>query len=212
LVNIRKYREKDRQAVRDISVKTSFLGNPIEFFVNDQELIADVLTRYYTDYEPESCFVALSEGKVIGYLTGSINVKIKDKIFRYRIIPALIKRALTSKIFIKRNTLKFIFFYFISFLKSEFRTPDFSKEYPATLHVNLDEGCRGMGIGGRLILKYLDYLKELGVRGIHFRTMSKKAKEFFRKLEFNILYEGKVSYMRYYMHKDIPYYIFGKKL
>ena len=51
---IRKYREKDRKAIRDISVKTSFLGNPIEFFVNDKELIADVLTRFYTDYEPES--------------------------------------------------------------------------------------------------------------------------------------------------------------
>jgi len=212
LVNIRKYREKDRQAVRDISVKTSFLGYPSEMFINDRELIADVLTRYYTDYEPESCFVAVSEGKVIGYLTGSNNVKIKDKIFRCRIIPALIKRVLTSKVFIKKNTLKFIFFYFISFLKGEFRTPDFSKEYPATLHVNLDEGCRGMGIGSRLILKYLDYLKELGIRGIHFRTMSQNAKTFFRKMGFDILYKGKISYMRYYMRKDIPYYIFGRKL
>ena len=93
MVNIRKYREKDRQAVRDISVKTSFLGNPIEFFINDKELIADVLTRYYTDYEPKSCFVAVAEGKVIGYLTGSNNVKIKDKIFRYRMIPALIRES-----------------------------------------------------------------------------------------------------------------------
>ncbi len=212
MLKIRKYRGKDRRAIRDISVRTSFLGNPTEFFINDRELIADFLTRYYTDYEPESCFVAESSGKVIGYLTGSINVSLMGNIFRCKIMPAVIKRALSRKAFMNRNTLKFIFFYLISFLKGEFRTPDFSEEYPATLHVNLAEDYRGIGIGSRLILKYLDYLKEFNVSGLHFRTISKEAKNFFQKLGFNILYEGEFSYMRYHLGKDISYYIFGKKL
>jgi GNAT superfamily N-acetyltransferase len=209
---IRKYREKDRKAIRDISVKTSFLGNPIEFFINDYELIADVLTLYYTDYEPESCFVAESSGEVIGYLTGAANVRLKNNIFRYRVMPAIIKRALSGKVFMNRNTLKYIFSTFISFLKGEFSTPDFSEEYPATLHVNVGKDYRGIGIGRRLILEYLDCLEEFGVSGLHFRTKSKRAKIFFHKLGFNILYKGTFSYMRYYMGKDIPYYIFGKKL
>lgn len=210
--NIRKYREQDRRAIRDISVKTSFLGNPIEFFINDKELIADVLTLYYTDYEPRSCFVAESSGKVIGYLTGSTNVRLMGNVFRYKIMPAVIKRALARKVFINRNTLKYIFFTLISFLKGDFRTPDFSIEYAATLHVNVAEDYRGIGVGRELILEYLDYLKESGIKGVHFRVKSKKAKSFFQKLGFNILYKGKFSYMRYCLGKDISYYIFGKKL
>jgi GNAT superfamily N-acetyltransferase len=209
---IRKYREKDRKAIRDISVKTSFLGNPIEFFVNDKELIADVLTRFYTDYEPESCFVAILEGEVIGYITGATNVRRMRSIFRYRIMPAVMKRGLGKKVFMNRNTLKYFFPTFISFLKGEFSTPDFSVEYPATLHVNVVEDYRGIGIGRRLIREYLDYLEQFGISGVHFRTKSEKAKVFFQKLGFNILYKGKFSYMRYYMGQDMPYYIFGKKL
>lgn len=211
MVNIRKYRVEDRAAIRDISVKTSFLGNPIEFFVDDKELIADVLTRYYTDYEPESCFVAESSGKIVGYITGSKNVRLKNSIFRYNVLPIVVKRVLTGKVFLKKNTLKYIFFTFISFLKGEFRTPDFTGEYQATLHVNLDEDYRGVGIGGKLILEYLNHLKKFGIAGVHFRTKSKKAKDFFLKLGFEILYKGKFSNLRYYTGNDIPYYIFGKK-
>ena len=212
MVNIRKYRGEDRKAIRDISVKTSFLGNPIEFFIDDRELIADVLTRYYTDYEPESCFGAISKGEVIGYLTGATDVKSKNSVFRYRVLPIVIKRVLTGKVFLKKNTLKYIFFTFISFLKGEFRTPDFTSEYPATLHVNLAEDYRGIGIGGELILEYLDYLGKFGIRGVHFRTKSKRAKSFFLKMGFDILYKGKFSNLRYYTGQAIPYYIFGKKL
>lgn len=212
LVRIRSYRKKDRKSIRDIAVKTSFLGQPIKFFINDRELISDVLTVYYTDYEPESCFVALSEGKVIGYVIGSTNVRRMRSVFRSGILPGVVKAALARRVFINRNTLKFIFSYLISFFKGEFRTPDFSKEYPATLHVNLVEGYRGSGTGSKLILRYLRYLKKNNIRGVHFSTRSKKAKKFFRKLGFNILYEGKVSYMRSYFNRSLPYYIFGRKL
>ncbi len=210
-VKIRRYEKKDRKAIRDISVATSFLGNPIEFFVDDKDLIADVLTRYYTDYEPRSCFIAESKGEVIGYLTGSNNVRLKNKIFRYRVLPGIIRRALISRVFLKKNTIKYIFFTLFSFLKGEFHTPDLSNEYPATLHVNIAEGYRGIGIGRRLILRYLDYLKESGIKGVHFRTKSEKASDFFLKLGFNILYQGKFSCMRYCLGRYIPYYIFGKR-
>src|SRR4051812_15889577 len=54
---IRGYRESDREAVRTLCCDTGFLGDPIDPVYEDRELFADFLTTYYTDHEPESCFL-----------------------------------------------------------------------------------------------------------------------------------------------------------
>jgi hypothetical protein len=47
----------DREAVRKLCCETGFLGEPIDPVYQDRELFADFLTTYYTDHEPESCFL-----------------------------------------------------------------------------------------------------------------------------------------------------------
>jgi len=54
---IRGYRRLDREAVRKLCCDTGFLGEPIDPVYEDRELFADFLTTYYTDHEPESCFL-----------------------------------------------------------------------------------------------------------------------------------------------------------
>ena len=100
----------------------------------------------------------------------------------------------------------------MSFLKGEFSEPDFSKDYPATLHINIQEGLRGSDIGSGLITAYLGYLKKEGVRGLHFATLSERASNFFSKQHFDLLYKGRRSYFRYILHRDLPLYIYGKRL
>lgn len=51
--------------------ETGFLGKPIDPVFSDRELFADYLTSYYTDWEPESCFVLEQNDEVKGYLMGS---------------------------------------------------------------------------------------------------------------------------------------------
>ena len=58
VVNIRLYESRDRAAVRRICCETADNGGPVEGFFRDRELVADLVTRYYTDFEPESCWVA----------------------------------------------------------------------------------------------------------------------------------------------------------
>lgn len=55
---IRPYAAGDREAVRRICCDTADAGHPVESFFSDRELIADLLMNYYTDYEPESVWVA----------------------------------------------------------------------------------------------------------------------------------------------------------
>ncbi len=112
----------------------------------------------------------------------------------------------------KRKNLIFILHCLISFLRQEFIMPDFSKEYPACLHINLEENWRNLQIGSRLINAYLDYLAKAKIPGVYLATMSDRAADFFRKQEFNLLHKGHGSYFRYILQKDTPIYIYGRKL
>ncbi|HOX54839.1 MAG: GNAT family N-acetyltransferase [Candidatus Omnitrophica bacterium] len=211
-VIIRKFEKTDRAGLRRISCQTAFLDKPREKFIEDDEILADSLTSYFTDYEPESCFVAAQNDRVIGYITGSKNVKSMARINNFKIYPRLFFKSLLRGLFFKKNTSRFLFHLLASFGKGEFSEPDFSRDYPATLHINIDDGFRGQRIGSRLIEKYMSFLRENSIPGVHFGTTSSGAKEFFLKEGFNILFEGKRSYFRYYSGSDIIFYIFGKNI
>ncbi|MDP3143475.1 MAG: GNAT family acetyltransferase, partial [Candidatus Omnitrophota bacterium] len=67
-MNIRHFKPADRDAVRKICCDTAFMGEPAENFFDDRKIFADVAISYYTDYEPESLFIAENEQEIIGYL------------------------------------------------------------------------------------------------------------------------------------------------
>ena len=209
VVTIRKYHPKDRPRVRQINCMTALMGEPSAAFFDDDEVFADALTIYFTDHEPESCFVAECDNNVVGYLIGAKDIKRMDKVFAGKIALPLLTKALRHLVFFRKKNLRFIFHVLCSLMKGEFRAPTFSKDYPATLHINLMKEYRAGGVGSRLIHAYLDYLKEQGVEGVHFATMSDKAGQFFKKQNFQLLHQEERSYFRYFLGKNIPIFIYG---
>lgn len=212
VINIRKFEAKDRQDIRRIVHDAAFMGEPASVFFDAREAMSDALTLYFTDYEPESCFVVDAGNKVVGCLIGT-----KDKIAAEKLISAkigfrLLWDALISGAFLKKKNIVFIYNALLSMIKGEFRMPDFAKEYPAILHINIDKEYRGLGIGTRLIEAYLSYLRQKGVFAVHLATMSEKATQFFTKQGFVLLFSGKRSYFRHIIGKDVPLYVYGKKL
>ena len=212
IVTIRKFHPEDRGAVREISCETAFIRKAGFNRFCDDEILSDVLTLYFTDYEPASCFVAVFSGEVVGYLTGSLNVTKMKIIFINKVVPLIIIKSLRRGIFLKRDTWKFLGNCLTGFLKGDFFSPDFSREYPATLHINIRKDFRGSGIGSRLIADYLIFAKKKKVKGIHFAAASEKAKSFFTKSGFSLLFSTKRAYLKYALGRVLPYYIFGKKL
>lgn len=209
---IRKFEVKDRNAIRRISCETSFLEYPRKLIFDDDEVLADVLTLYFTDYEPESCFLAVCEGKVVGYILGSKNVMEMERINNSKIIIPLFIKAVQRGIFFRRHNLKFFFHILKSLLRTEFYMPDFRKAFPATLHINIDKEYRGKGMGEKLIETYESYLKKEKIKGVHFGTLSERTKIFFTKLGFTILFQKKRTYLKPYLGKEINFYVFGKRL
>jgi len=209
---IRRFGYEDRRDVRRICCETAFMQDPSSIFFADDEIFADALTLYFTDYEPESCLVLEHGGRVAGYLIGTKNIKVANKIFMRNILFGLLRKALLRGALVKKKNIIFFFHVLKSIIKLEFRMPDFSKGYPATLHINIDKDYRAQGFGSQLVAAYLQYLKTEKVPGVHFATMSDKAMAFFAKQGFSLLFQGRRSYFKYILHKENPIYIFGMRL
>ncbi len=62
-----------------------------------------MLTLYFTDYEPQSSFVAEKEGQVIGYILGTKDIRKMRKSMEYRVLPGLTRKVFSSEQFLKRN-------------------------------------------------------------------------------------------------------------
>lgn len=211
-VVIRRFQARDREEVRSITYNTAFMGEPASVFFEGKELICDGLTLYFTDYEPESCFVAETEGKVVGCLIGAKDKAASEKIINHKIAPRLLRNAVASGALFRHKNFIFISRLLSGVIGGEFKAPDVTKGYPATLHINIESGYCGLNIGSQLIAAFLDYLKQEKIEGVHLATMSDKAAEFFRRLGFNLLHKGKRSYFRHILHRDVPLYIYGRKI
>jgi GNAT superfamily N-acetyltransferase len=208
---IRSYQPQDRSTLRRISCQTAFLETRVKAF-SDDEVLADALTRYYTDFEPQSCFVAVSGGSVIGYIIGAKDTVIMEKVFNKKIIFPLLLKALLRGVFFHPMNLKFFYHVLRSCAAGEFRMPSFSREYPATLHINIDRAFRGQGVGRELIKRYLDYLRAKGVAGVCFATLSTGARDFFIKNGFQELFHYRRSYLAPYTGEVADFFLIGVKL
>ena len=211
-LTIRKYHKTDREAIRRICCDTAFMGEPTEKFFDDRQILADILTSYYTDFEPDLTFVAELNKQIVGYLTGGRSLKKQRMIFMTKIIPKTCLKFFLKGLVFKPKTRNFCLNCFKSLLKGEFRHPDFSRDYPASLHINIDYKFRNLGIGRELIEKYVERLKQERIRGILVTTTSQKAKEFFRKMGFTVLYYRRISYYTYLNCENLFFIILGKKL
>lgn len=210
-INIRNYQQRDQKAVREISIQSSIFGE-YRNAVFDDEILADLLTVYFTDYEPMSCFVAEKEGLVIGYVLGTKETREMRRVLKGRIVPGVVKKIFHKGQFFRKNHLMIVKSKVYSYFKGEFNMPDFTREYPATLHVNMASQFRGQNVGSLLVNHFLEFLKNERVSGIHFGVLSERAKKFFLKLNFEVLFSGKYTFLHYLTGENLPHYVMGKHL
>lgn len=191
---------------------TAFMGEPASVFFDGKAVFCDALSLYFTDYEPGSCFVAETAGEIVGCLLGAKNKIAAEKIISGKIAPRLFWGALAGGVLFRKKNIIFILNVLSGIIQGEFKAPDFTNQYPATLHINVKQGYRGLNIGSRLIAAYLGYLREEKIPGVCFATISEGAGKFFSGQGFQLLHSGKRSYFHHILHKDISVYIYGKIL
>lgn len=194
---IRNFTPGDKEAVREICGDTAFMGAPVENFFLGRRAFVDLAISYYTDFEPQSFFVAQAGGKIVGYLAGCKDTGKYKRIFLWRILPRAAVRLIFGAALFRIMNLRFFAAVLKSLIKGELRRPDCFKEFPAHLHINIREEYRKQGVGLMLMERYLAYLKSEGVKGLHLYSFSPAGQSFFQKLGFVKLFSRKVSYFDY---------------
>ena len=168
--SIRSYAPADRPAVRRIYGVDEFARPCLQQkYPRYGEYLADEMS-YYPDYEPESLFVAEVDGQVVGALLGAIDTARFEQVYGRRIRPYLLRRTLAGA------------YGWPGWLPAVLRTEWAGRQikaprvdrtqYPAHLHIGILPEWRRRGLGGLLMLRYADYLRQQGVPGYHLYASS----------------------------------------
>lgn len=185
---IRPYFPDDREELLRIGADTAFFGAPIEAYMEDRNAFLDAFYAYYTDLEPEHTWVASANGKVVGFLTGCVDTRKRDREFLRVVLPTLAGNVLRGKYHFGKLSLQYFTGLIGSLIHGEFTRVDL-KSFPAHLHINVEAPWRGNKLGQRLMEAYLTQLRALGIAGVHLDTTSvnEAACRLYEKLGFRLL-------------------------
>lgn len=162
-INIRPYSPKDRAALRMLCCDVADRGGPVENFFPDRDLAADLLTKYYTDYEPQSTFVAECDGRLVGYINGCMDNRRYGLVMFWLLVPALLVKGLEKGIFFRREIRQMA----AGMIKNwrrifVWRKKSFSS-HQGHLHIGITKDARHQQVGRKLVSTLVDYATLLGV-------------------------------------------------
>ena len=200
---IRPYRPTDRNAVRRLCCETGYLGKAIDPVFEDRELFSDYLTRFYTDWEPESTFVLEQDGEVKGYLMGSrrpllhqfhsffLNLSLFARgIFRY---PRYNK---ASKAFVRWIL-----------LNAWREVPAAPRRLPH-FHFNMLPEAMGFGTTREMLVQFFHHLRAHGETHVFGQVVTfeeRRGAKVFERFGFRVVEKKEIT--KYRAHRDEPVYL-----
>jgi predicted N-acetyltransferase YhbS len=169
-VSIRKYRPSDRDAIREIC-REAARGQPDPLFREDPELAPLLFVDYYLEHEPDSCFVAEADNRVVGYRAGCCDTARYEEHIRRRVTPRImlrIARRIVTLRYRRKETYRALWWSLFTNLVARPKPLSESwDEYPAHSHCNVEPDYRGGGIGFSLSVAFHDHLRVKGITGVH---------------------------------------------
>ncbi|MCS6817444.1 MAG: hypothetical protein N0A16_10905 [Blastocatellia bacterium] len=171
-VHVRRAQPEDREQIRQICQRSVLPGRPTEQIFEDVEIISRLFADYYLDYEPESCFVAEVNGRIVGYALACKDTRRYLRILFGRILPGVlwrIAKGIALRRYRRPETYRTLWWVLTRAWRE---IPSVSwRAYPGHVHVNVDpafteEKLALLRIGRRLGDVVMVHLRETGVRGI----------------------------------------------
>lgn len=168
---IRPYKEKDKKNVQFICLNSD---GPDNFSEIGRKFLLTTYCDYYTEQEPENCFVATDENdNAVGYILCSENFDSFNKIF----MSEYSSRLAHSE-------------YHCNEAKKSTVVPGKHKDcYPAHLHIDLLPDYHRKGLGTILMDTLCTHLKSKGVTGIMLTVWAQNtsACRFYEKYGFSVI-------------------------
>lgn len=163
-LSVRPYTHEDRAAVRHICCETGFMGDPVDRLFSDREAFADFFTRYYTDYEPQNCYVAVADQDIVGYLIANLELS-QYRRAQLRMVlgnaARVFQRCLRGQYSVQDRR------FLAWFLLHSWRETPSAPRDAAHFHINLLRPWRDGRAGRLLIFPFLRSLPSRGIRRVY---------------------------------------------
>ncbi|MBO1437967.1 GNAT family N-acetyltransferase [Meiothermus sp. CFH 77666] len=180
VLRIRPVQPGDYPVLADIAYATGFFGGSAEVYFPARALFSELWVGPYLGPAGACGLVAEAEGKVLGYILGSMDP------WRYRLyylqrLPRWLAWAALGRYPGLGGSLR----YLLRAVRYPSRAAPLNL-YPAHLHLNLLPEARGRGLGEQLLRAHLGCLRDRGVCGVQLSTTEENtaALALYRKLGF----------------------------
>ena len=180
----------------------------------DREFAADLVTRYYTDFEPEMSWVAEIGGQVAGYLTGALDTRRYHRIMALRVVPLAVVRGVFRGMLFRAKTWRMLGAVPRNLRRYRERRRQSLADYPAHLHVDILAAHRGKGLGSELLQHFFEALERRGIPGVHatVRGDNPAGRSFFERRGFRPVGQYAMAMMVEGSLRDVQVLIYGKRL
>lgn len=179
-VQIRPYRDTDRDAVYDICVETAGAGKGVRGRYSTDDLVPDGAAGPYLLLEPQHAYVLDNGERAVGYVIGTANTEEFVAAYQRRWMPRLLTRygALSGPPVTDEEQRIDGMLHVERWLLPELAA------HPAHLHVNLLAGYRGSGHGRELIDTFLPSVAAAGAASCYLvvRAANTNAQKFYARL------------------------------
>ena len=185
-IRVRPYEAKDRAQLRTLCCDVADRGESIEPLFFDRELAADMLTAYYTDYEPRSSFVAEHNGSIVGYVNGCVDNRRYGLVMFWILIPAALIRGFKRGIFFRRELWHMVHVLFKNWRRIFAWRKESFHSHQGHLHIGIDASFRNQHLGEQLIKALVERAvgKRVGELTASVHDANKPAMRFFERLGF----------------------------
>ncbi len=166
-MQIRKYQAKDKLNCQNICLLTAQPTNN----ETKKRILLNLYNDYYTEKEPQNCFVLDDNDIAVGYIITSFDFNTYSAKFKSEFLPELKKLSLIEY-FIKKLSLAL--------------EKRIAKKYPSHLHIDILPEYTSRGFGGKLIDLACGNLAASGSKGIFLGVSysNKKAVKFYKNHGF----------------------------
>ncbi len=180
-LTIRQAELPDLPYIHDICRLTGKTGKDATDFISDNYIQGQYFAAPYLHFELYACFV-LDNGVVpVGYVIGTSSTQAFNSWMNSSWLP-VVRKYYGTGFKPKSDFEQFLF----SVIHRDCEIPEYLAGYPGHLHIDLLPEAQNRGFGKKLILRFVEAMKQKGVNAIHLGVGlgNTNAIEFYRKLGF----------------------------
>ena len=187
---IRPYHPEDLTSLYHICLQTGDGGRDASHLIDDKNLLGHYYAAPYAMLEPEVCFVASCNDEPCGYIVGCKSSSVFEQQTAQNWFPKLREQYPLN--YDREDSLTDNMLLMIH--HGYHARPELI-DYPAHLHISLLPNTQGVGLGRKLIIAFINKLKELKIPGVHLEVSraNTTAVCFYEKLGFQAISELKHS-------------------